>query len=187
MKKLVISILAAVAVIFVACAASESKTQPKADGNILVAVFSAQGHTKALAEKIVSATGGTLFQIVPQKPYTEAELDWTDEYSRANIESKDRSTRPEIRNKADSFEQYDTIYVGFPIWWGTSPTIINTFLESYDTTGKVIIPFATSGGSGYGETEKDLRVSAPDATFRQGKVLNNATDAQVKKWISTFR
>lgn len=180
-------ILATAAVIFGACASGENKTQSKADSNVLVAVFSAQGHTKALAEKIADATGGTLFQIQPQKPYTETDLDWRNENSRANIESKDRTTRPAIGNRVENLEKYDTIYVGFPIWWGTAPTIINTFLESYDTSGKVIIPFATSGGSDYGDTEKDLRVSAPDATFRQGKVLNNAADAQVTEWIETVR
>lgn len=187
MKKFVMSILATAVVIFGACASGENKTRSKADSKILVAVFSAQGHTKALAEKIANVTYGTLFQIEPTIPYTEADLDGWNESARGTRESKDRSTRPAIRNKVNNFERYDTIYLGFPIWWYTAPTIINTFLESYDTSGKVIIPFATSGGSDYGDTEKDLRVSAPDATFRQGRVLNNATDAQVMEWIETVR
>lgn len=125
-----------------------------------------------MAEKIAKSTGGTLFQIEPSQPYTEADLDGWNQSARGTRESKDRSTRPAIRNKVDNFEKYDTVYLGFPIWWYTAPTIINTFLEGYDTAGKVIIPFATSGGSGYGQTEKDLRVSAPKAIFRRYRLLH---------------
>lgn len=185
MKKLTMTLLAAIAVIFVACAADGKKDA--ADSHVLVAFFSAQGHTKALAEKIAESTGGDLFQIEPVNPYTEADLDGWNESARGTRESKDRSTRPGIRNKVDNFERYDTIYLGFPIWWFTAPTIINTFLESYDTSGKVVIPFATSGGSDYGDTEKDLKVSAPNAVFRSGKVLNNATDKQVTEWVKTVQ
>lgn len=185
MKKLTMTLLAAIAVIFVACAADGKNDA--ADSHVLVAYFSAQGHTKALAEKIAKSTGGDLFQIEPVNPYTEADLDGWNESARGTRESKDRSTRPGIRNKVDNFERYDTIYLGFPIWWFTAPTIINTFLESYDTSGKVIIPFATSGGSDYGDTEKDLKVSAPNAVFRPGKVLNNATDKQVTEWVKTVQ
>lgn len=170
---------------FCACAADGKKAA--ADSHVLVAFFSAQGHTKALAEKIAESTGGDLFQIEPVNPYTEADLDGWNESARGTRESKDRSTRPGIRNKVDNFERYDTIYLGFPIWWFTAPTIINTFLESYDTSGKVVIPFATSGGSDYGDTEKDLKVSAPNAVFRSGKVLNNATDKQVTEWVKTVQ
>lgn len=178
------SFLVAIAVIFVACAAEGKKEQD--ENHVLVAFFSAQGHTKALAEKVAKATGGTLFQIEPTQPYTEVDLDGWNESARGTRESKDRSTRPGIRNKVDGFEKYDTIYLGFPIWWFTAPTIINTFLESYDTSGKVIIPFATSGGSDYGDTEQDLKVSAPNATFRPGKVINNATETQVAEWVKTI-
>lgn len=179
------SFLAAIAVILVACAAEGKKES--IESQTLVAFFSAQGHTKALAEKVAKATGGTLFQIEPTQPYTEADLDGWNESARGTRESKDRTTRPGIRNKVDNFENYDTIYLGFPIWWFTAPTIINTFLESYDTSGKVIIPFATSGGSDYGDTEKDLNVSAPKAIFKPGKVLNNATDTQVTEWVKTVK
>ena len=129
-------------------------------------------------------TGGELFEIVPVQPYTEEDLDGWNESARGTRESKDRTTRPEVKNRVDNFEKYDTVYLGFPIWWYTAPTIINTFLETYNIEGKVIIPFATSSGSEIGETEKDLRVSAPKATFRPGKVLNNATDQQVKEWVN---
>lgn len=158
-------------------------TEPK----ILVAYFSAQGHTKAVAGKIASVTGGDIFEIVPVNIYTEEDLDGWNESARGTRESKDRSTRPEVKNKLEDFEKYDTVYLGFPIWWFTAPTIINTFLEQYDTDGKTIIPFATSGGSEYGDTEKDLRVSAPKAIFKPGKVLNGMDEQQIKNWIDGLK
>ena len=158
-------------------------TEPK----ILVAYFSAQGHTKAVAEKIASVTGGDIFEILPVNIYTEEDLDGWNESARGTRESKDRSTRPEVKNKLEDFEKYDTVYLGFPIWWFTPPTIINTFLEQYDTDGKTIIPFATSGGSEYGDTEKDLRVSAPKAIFKPGKVLNGMDEQQIKNWIDGLK
>lgn len=187
MKKMLLSLLAVTAMAFVACASKANEsTDTKSDNTqVLVAVFSAQGHTKAVAEKIAKATGGDLFQIEPSEPYTEADLDGWNESARGTRESKDRSTRPSIRNKVENFEKYDTIYLGFPIWWFTAPTIINTFLESYNTEGKVIIPFATSGGSEYGDSEKDLRVSTPKAIFRLGKVLNNYSQKQIDQWVES--
>lgn len=186
MKKLLILFYALSSVIPMACTAKTEAKQPNSHP-VLVAFFSAQGHTKALAEKIADTTGGTLFQIEPKDPYTEADLDGWNDSARGTRESKDRTTRPKIANKVENFEKYDTIYLGFPIWWFTAPTIINTFLESYDTSGKVIIPFATSGGSDYGETEKDLKVSAPKAVFLPGKVINNATDTQVSQWVKSLK
>lgn len=162
---------------------SGKATEPK----ILVAYFSAQGHTKAVAEKITSVTGGDLFEITPVNIYTEEDLDGWNESARGTRESKDRSTRPEVKNRVENFEKYDTIYLGFPIWWFTAPTIVNTFLEQYDTSGKTIIPFATSGGSEYGDTEKDLRVSAPNAIFKPGKVLNGMNEQQIKNWIDSLK
>lgn len=179
--------LVACAVSISACA-SKSTSKDSDDGNrILVAYFSAQGHTKALAEKIAEATGGELFEIEPVEPYTEEDLDGWNESARGTRESKDRTTRPAVKNKIENIEKYDTIYLGFPIWWYTAPTIINTFLESYNTDGKVIIPFATSGGSEIGETEKDLKVSAPKAVFRPGKVINDATQEQVSEWVKSTK
>lgn len=153
----------------------------------LVAFFSAQGHTKSAAGKVAAVTGGDLFEIVPVNIYTEEDLDGWNESARGTHESKDRTTRPEVANKVDGFEKYDTIFLGFPIWWFTAPTIINTFLEQYDTEGKVIIPFATSGGSEYGDTENDLRVSAPKAIFKPGKVLNGMDESQINDWIGNLK
>ena len=180
-------ILLATLIPFASCSAKTSTdTSEQEKTGILVAYFSAQGHTKAVAEKIANITGGDLFEIEPVDIYTEEDLDGWNESARGTRESKDRSTRPEIANRVDNFERYDTIYLGFPIWWFTAPTIVNTFLESYDTEGKTIIPFATSGGSGYGETEKDLRVSAPKAVFKPGKVLNGMDENQINQWIKSL-
>lgn len=171
----------------VACAAKSDKTKNNdmntENSKVLVAYFSATGHTKALAEKVAKVTGGDLFEIEPAEPYTDADLDWRDDSSRSSVEAKDRSTRPAVKSHVDNIAQYDTIYVGFPIWWYTAPVIVNTFLEGYDTAGKVIIPFATSGGSQIGETEKDLRVSAPKAIFKPGKVMNGYSEEQVAAWV----
>lgn len=180
-------ILLATLIPVASCSAKTSiDTSEQERTGILVAYFSAQGHTKAVAEKIANITGGDLFEIEPVDIYTEEDLDGWNESARGTRESKDRSTRPEIANRVDDFERYDTIYLGFPIWWFTAPTIVNTFLESYDTEGKTIIPFATSGGSGYGETEKDLRVSAPKAVFKPGKVLNGMDEIQINQWIKSL-
>lgn len=181
-------ILLATLIPFASCSAKTSTdTSEQERTGILVAYFSAQGHTKDVAEKIANVTGGDIFEIEPVDIYTEEDLDGWNESARGTRESKDRSTRPEIAHRVDNFERYDTIYLGFPIWWFTAPTIVNTFLESYDTEGKTIIPFATSGGSSYGDTEKDLRVSAPKAVFKPGKVLNGMDEQQIRQWIKSLK
>ena len=138
----------------------------------LVAYFSASGVTKKLAENLAGAAGADLFEIKPAVPYTKADLDWTDKNSRSTIEMNNKSIRPEIAGKVADMSIYDTIFVGFPIWWYVAPTIINTFLEQYDLSGKTIVPFATSGGSGMGNTVAELQVSAPNSVFKPGRVLN---------------
>ena len=129
----------------------------------LVAYFSATGTTTKVAELLADAVGADIFEIQPEIPYTTADLDWHNKNSRSSIEMKDDSSRPAIASKRDNMHEYDTIFVGFPIWWYVAPTIINTFLESYDMTGKTIIPFATSGGSGIGDTNKKLTPSCSGA------------------------
>ena len=130
----------------------------------LVAYFSASGVTKKVAEKLSDAVGADLFEIKPKVKYTKADLDWMDTKSRSSIEMNDKSFRPTISEKCDNMDKYDVVYVGFPIWWYVAPTIINTFLESYDFSGKTIVLFATSGGSGFGDTVKGLRGSVSDTT-----------------------
>lgn len=151
----------------------------------LVAYFSATGTTAGLAEKLADITGGDLHQIVPEIPYSSADLNWHDKTSRSSVEMSDKSFRPAVANEIEHMEQYDTIYVGFPIWWYVAPTIINTFLEKYNLAGKTIIPFATSGGSGMGNTNKELRVSCDGADLRNGKVFSvHVSEDELKEWAS---
>ena len=138
----------------------------------LVAYFSASGVTEKTAETLAKTINADLFEIEPETPYTAADLDWTDKNSRSTVEMNDLSSRPAIKSKLDDMGDYDVVFVGFPIWWYVAPTIINTFLESYDFKGKTVVPFATSGGSGMGKTADVLRKVCPDADIRDGKVLN---------------
>ena len=137
----------------------------------LVAYFSASGVTGRVAELLAETIGADLFSIEPEIPYTKADLDWMDKKSRSSVEMNNPSSRPAIARKRDNMDEYDIIYVGFPIWWYVAPTIINTFLESYDMTGKTIIPFATSGGSGMGKTNEKLMPSCEGARLLEGKVF----------------
>lgn len=153
----------------------------------LVAYFSASGVTAKVAETLAEAVGADIFEIEPEVPYTNADLDWMDKKSRSTIEMQDPSSRPAIATKRDNMANYDTIFVGFPIWWYVAPTIINTFLESYDLTGKTIIPFATSGGSGMGKTNDKLLPSCPGAKLLAGKVFkSNAEKAYLAKWAEAL-
>lgn len=149
----------------------------------LVAYFSASGVTKSTAERIAKAAGADLFEIKPEQPYSKADLDWTNKKSRSSVEMSSPDSRPEIAEKLDNIGDYDVVFVGFPIWWYVAPTIINTFLESYDFSGKTVIPFATSGGSGMGKTEEILHKICP-AKWKNGRVLNRASDNDLNKWIN---
>ncbi len=154
---------------------------------ILVAYFSASGVTAKLAEVLAYVLKADLFEIKPEIPYTEADLDWRNSESRSSIEMKDKSSRPAIVETLDNMTDYDTVYVGFPIWWYVAPTIINTFLEQYDLTGKTIIPFATSGGSGMGKTNEMLQPSCPGAILLTGRVLHrDSNEDDITAWISTL-
>lgn len=154
----------------------------------LVTYFSASGVTKTLAERIAIITESDLFEIKPVQPYTHADLDWHDDQSRSSLEMQDKSTRPAVLEKVKTMDEYDVIYVGFPIWWYIAPTIINTFLESYDFSEKTIIPFATSGMSGVGETDRYLRAScSPTVNYKPAVRFDvNASDAKLKEWIENL-
>lgn len=154
----------------------------------LVAYFSASGVTAKVAERLAETIGADIFAIEPEVPYTKADLDWMDKTSRSTVEMNDPSSRPAIARKRDNMEDYDTIFVGFPIWWYVAPTIINTFLESYDLTGKTIIPFATSGGSGMGKTNEKLLPSCKGATLLDGMVLKaDVSVAELDKWVDGLK
>ena len=151
---------------------------------ILVAYFSASGVTKKVAEKLAVVANADIHEIKPKVPYTKADLNWMDKKSRSSVEMNDKAFRPEIVKEDLNLSSYDTILLGFPIWWYVAPTIINTFLENYDLSGKRIVLFATSGGSGFGNTIKELKPSAADAEIVEGKILNRAFDDQLKDWIA---
>ena len=154
---------------------------------ILVAYFSASGVTAKAAWKLSEAIGADLHEIKPEVPYSSADLNWMDKKSRSSVEMNDPSSRPTIAEKLADMEKYDVVFVGFPIWWYVAPTIINTFLESYDFSGKTIIPFATSGGSGMGKTNEKLGPSCPGTTLLQGKLLNgNLSEDSSKNWVKNL-
>ena len=158
------------------------------DKKVLVAYFSATGTTKRVAENLAKATGGDLYEIKPLKPYTNADLDWTNDKSRSSVEMKDHKSRPEMVSDDFSVAQYDTVFLGFPIWWYVAPTIVNTFLEKHDFSNKKIILFATSGGSRFGKTIDNLRPSVSNSTkIIEGDILNsNNSVEELKKWVEKF-
>ena len=152
----------------------------------LVVYFSASGTTKKVAEMIAESAKADLFEIVPKTPYTKEDLNWMDKKSRTSIEMSDKKFRPEIMDADIDINAYDKIILGFPIWWYVAPTIINTFLEAYDFADKKIILFATSGGSGFGNTVRELQLSAPDAFITEGKLMNSASRQEINEWIKTL-
>lgn len=152
----------------------------------LVACFSATGTTFEVATTLARVANADLHEIIPEKPYTPADLNWNDKTSRSSVEMADKASRPAVANRVENMEQYDTVFVGFPIWWYIAPTIINTFLEQYDLEGKTIVPFFTSGGSGAGQTLMYLKPSAPGANWVEPKNLNHMTEGEMRKWVETL-
>ena len=154
----------------------------------LVAFFSASGRTKRIAEKLAAATGSDLYEIKPAVPYTRSDLNWQDKHSRSSVEMNDPSSRPGLADTEANIAGYDRIFLGFPIWWYTAPTIIRSFLESYDFAGKTIVLFATSGGSGLGKTEGGLASSCPGARITGGRMLNGTpSEEELKQWAESLR
>ena len=138
----------------------------------LVAYFSATGTTKAAAQRLAKELGADLYEIAPEQPYTAADLDWRDKQSRSTIEMKDKSSRPAIKGRCENIADYDTVWIGFPVWWYTAPTIINTFIEAHDLGGKTLCVFATSGGSGVDGSAKDLKKAYPQYTWGESRLMN---------------
>ena len=155
-------------------------------GKKLVAYFSASGTTKKVAEMIAESAGADLFCIVPKVAYTKADLNWMDKKSRSSVEMNDKKIRPEMVNTPLDVNAYDEIILGFPIWWYVAPTIVNTFLETYDFSGKKIVLFATSGGSGFGNTVRELQPSAPEAHIVEGRLINGASRQEIDEWVKTL-
>lgn len=149
----------------------------------LVAYFSASGVTKAAAKRVAEATGADIFEIKPARAYTNADLDWNDKKSRSTVEMNDKSARTEIAEKMPDMDDYGVVFIGFPIWWYTAPRIIDTFLESYDFAGKTVAPFATPGGSGMGRTADELRLLAPKANWKSGRLLNSCSESEIRSLL----
>ena len=154
----------------------------------LVAYFSASGVTKAVAIDLAQAANADLFEIKPETPYTKADLNWKDQKSRSSIEMQNPASRPPIASKVSNMKEYDVVFIGFPIWWYVAPSIINTFLESYDFAGKTIIPFCTSGSSGVGKTEEGLKAHCPNSVkWRPARLLNGRVNKeQLADWVNSL-
>lgn len=186
MKKIIIMLAVLLAVSLSACSQSDKK-EVKAMKRTLVTFFSASGVTKGVAQQLAEVAGADLHEIKPEAPYTDADLDWTDKQSRSSIEMKDKNSRPAITGKLPNMQDYDVVYVGFPIWWYTCPTIINTFIEAYDFKGKTVIPFATSGGSSIKKACDDLKSAYPDINWKEGRLLNGPSKTDLQKWVEDNR
>ena len=183
MKKIATMMAALLAICLSACSQANKQKETKEMKKTLVAYFSASGVTRGAAQQLAEVTGGTLHEIKPEQPYTDADLDWRDKQSRSSVEMQDKKSRPAITDKLADMNDYDVVYVGFPIWWYTCPTIINTFMETYDFKGKTVIPFATSGGSSIKKACEDLKAAYPDVDWKEGKLLNGTSKAELETWV----
>lgn len=182
MKKIVLLLAAVVPWALTACAQKKESSMEKNETKTLVAYFSATGTTQRVAQQLADATGADLFEIAPEKPYTAADLDWTNKQSRSTVEMQDTTSRPAIKTKASDISRYDTVFIGFPIWWYTAPTIINTFLEQNDLQGKTLALFATSGGSTPQKALEQLRRQYPNLKFVDARLFNHASKGDLRAW-----
>lgn len=187
MNKLLLAVMASLLMVATSCAQSHQNTESKSEGmnndkKVLVAYFSATGTTKAVAEDLAEIMNATLFEIEPAEPYTAADLDWRDSLSRSSVEMHDLSSRPAVKNKVDDIEQYDIVFLGYPVWWYIAPTIINTFIDENNLDGKKVYCFATSGGSPIGPCVDALKKQYPLIHWQEGKLLNNATKETLEAW-----
>ena len=169
-------IIAACFMLLTACAQNTTENNNQTNSNnmkkTLVAYFSATGTTKAAAQKLAKELGADLYEITPEKPYTAADLDWRDKGSRSTLEMKDRLSRPAVKGRCENIADYDTVWIGFPVWWYTAPTIINTFIEAHDLSGKTLCVFATSGGSNVSGSAADLKKAYPQYTWGESRLMN---------------
>ena len=174
--------LAALALTATACGQNSKKEM-----KTLVAYFSATGTTAAVAQDLAEVTGGTLYEIKPEVKYTAADLDWRDKASRSSVEMQDKASRPALVKDLQDADSYDVVYVGFPVWWYTAPTLINTFIEAYGFQGKTVIFFATSGGSTIDKANEEFKAQYPEINWKAGKTLNQASQAEIADWVESLR
>lgn len=168
-----------------ACSSKSDKNrgEESSDSKSIVCYFSASGVTAKAAQRISDLTGFPVYEIVPEAIYTEADLDWRDSLSRSSIEMRDFSIRPALRDSVTDLSEYSVVFLGYPNWWNTHPTVINTFIESNDLKGKTIVPFMTSGGSNIINSEQKLREQYPDLKFAKGLLMNDVSDEDIEKWV----
>lgn len=192
MKKTIVILLSLVMIFgLAACGNSASMEETNAsdvqESKVLVAYFSATGNTEGVAEHIANGLNADIYEIVPENPYTDADIDYNDNNSRTTIEMNDPDARPAISGSVENMEQYDIVFIGYPIWWGEAPRIVSTFVESYDFPGKTIVPFCTSGGSGMGSSATNLEGLTSDAQWLSGKRLSGS-DSQdtVMEWVNSL-
>jgi flavodoxin len=185
MKKTILAI-AVLSATLTACGQNNNKKESN-EMKTLVAYFSATGTTEALAKDLAEVTGATLYEIKPEVRYTAADLDWRDKTSRSSVEMQDPGSRPAIVKDLEDADSYDLVYIGFPVWWYTAPTIINTFIEAYGFKGKTVIFFATSGGSSIDKANADFKSRYPEIDWKAGKTLNNASKAEIKAWVEGLK
>lgn len=163
--------------------AENAETVPAETPKVLVTYFSATGTTRAAAERLAKAANATLFEITPAELYTDADLDWRNQESRSTVEMRNRDSRPALAGTVEDIDSYDIIFIGYPNWWNTAPTIINTFIESINLDGRTVVPFMTSGGNDITNSEKDLREAYPGINWKKGLLMNDVTDREILEWI----
>lgn len=184
MNKLLLTLAAAISLCFTACAQKKGSQNMQTQPKTLVVYFSATGNTAQAAKTLADLTHATLYEIVPQEPYTAADLDWNDKQSRSSVEMNDPHARPAIKGNPIDITTYDLVFIGYPIWWDQAPRIINSFIESHDLKEKTLIPFATSGGSGISNSVKMLKRTYPNLSWGNGKLLNRADKGTIQAWVN---
>lgn len=186
MKKLTLFLLTLMLVASLAVCASAGET-PQVNSKILVAYFSASGSTAGVAQKLAAGLGADLYEITPAQPYTAADLDYGNSESRSSVEMNDPGARPAISGSMENMAQYEVVFIGYPIWWGEAPRIVNTFIESYDFTGKKIVAFCTSGSSRFGRSDSALRAAAPNAVWLEGRRFSTrASTKDLLAWANSL-
>lgn len=188
--KFLMAALCAIAMPLTSCSQNNKSTnmeQKQGDNEAIVCYFSATGTTEAVAKRIAQIAGADIHEIAPETRYTAEDLDWTDSLSRSYVEMHNRTMRPALKDSVTDLSAYNVVYIGYPNWWNTHPTIINTFIEANDLKGKTIVPFMTSGGSNIINSEKELKEQYPGLTFGEGMLMNGRTDSEIKEWTEQFK
>ncbi len=184
MNKIMMTLAAVMTMSFAACAQNKGGKNMETENKPLVVYFSATGTTAKVARMIADITDCTLYEIVPQQPYTSDDLNWNNRQSRSSVEMNNPKSRPALKETKMNIRDYNVIFIGYPIWWDQAPRIINTFIESHDLEGKTLIPFATSGGSGINNSVKELKKTYPNLEWQNGKLLNGSSRSDIQNWVN---